>query len=161
MNRELLDGARNKAEEINKKMTVLEECETLHEETEDKKLCFLTEDGRVIDVSRVLDEDQLETCKNFVRIAIKSNADVAKKWLEQEVLFRPEESNSKFADGKDIEEREEIVQEKEAKELTIKNVKELLNKGMSQRAIATELGVSQGKVQRFIAQHIKKANTPS
>lgn len=175
MNNQLLEEVREKMELINKKMMVLEECETLHEETKDKKLCFLTDDGRVIDVSRVLEESQLETCSNFVRLAIKSNAENAQKWLEREVNFVPNESVHSFGDGSEnveietddetgIETSEETNTETDKEnlvELTVENVKKMVDEGLTRKQIVEKTGVSIGTLSRFMTNNnIRKKDTP-
>lgn len=163
MNNQLLEEVREKMELINKKMMVLEECETLHEETKDKKLCFLTDDGRVIDVSRVLEESQLETCSNFVRLAIKSNAENAQKWLEREVNFVPNESVHSFGDGSENNECDENDTETntETVELTVENVKKMRDDGLTRKEIAEKTGTSMATLGRFIKNNnLSKTNTP-
>lgn len=169
MNKQLLDGVRNKMEMINKKMTVFEECATLYEETKDKKLCFLTDDGRVIDVSRVLEESQLETCSNFVRLAIKSNSENAQKWLEHEVNFVPNESVHSFGDGSennecDEENDTETSEETDTEnlvELTAENVKKMVDEGLTRKQIAEKTGVSIATLGRFMKNNnLSKTNTP-
>ena len=173
MNKELLDGVRNKMEMINKKMTVFEECATLYEETKDKKLCFLAEDGRVIDVSRQLEDSQLETCSNFVRLAIKSNAEKAQKWLECEVDFVPNESVHSFGDGSENNECDEENGTETSKEtntetdkenlveLTVENVKKMVDEGLTRKQIVEKTGVSTGTLSRFMTNNnIRKTDTP-
>lgn len=177
MNKELLDGVRNKMEMINKKMTVFEECATIYEETKDKKLCFLTEDGRVIDVSRQLEDSQLETCSNFVRLAIKSNAEKAQEWLEKEVDFIPNENVHSFGyASENVEDEQETDTETSEEnntetsieadtenlvELTVENVKKMVDAGMTRKQIAEKTGASSGTLSRFMTNNnIRKTDTP-
>lgn len=105
----------------------------------------------------------MQTIANMAIIAIESNAKDAKNWLEQVISFNPEEPKKKFADGSDDEEETE-EEETEKKEVVLEKgqVKKMLNKGMTQKKIAEELGVSKSAVQRFIAKNnLKKAGTPS
>ena len=85
-------------------------------------------------------------------IAIKSNAEDAEKWLNGIANFNPEEPEKKFADGRDVPERVE---------LTTESVQKLLDKGMTQKAISEELGVTRSRVNHFITKNKLKANTPS
>ena len=161
MNKELLDGVRNKMEMINKKMTVFEECATIYEETKDKKLCFLTEDGRVIDVSRQLEDSQLETCSNFVRLAIKSNAEKAQEWLEKEVDFIPNENVHSFGDTSENVEDEQETDTENHVELTVENVKKMVDAGLTRKQIAEKTGASSGTLSRFMTNNnIRKTDTP-
>ena len=153
MNKELLDKAREMSNTIFEKMRIVEECDALAGRIEGKQFVFMNEDNSVIDMTGVLNEDQIETIRNMSIIAIKSNAEDAEKWLEQIAGFKPEEPIKTFADGKDVPEETKA-------ELTIEAVQELLDKGMTQKAIAEELGATKSRVNHFITKNKLKANTP-
>lgn len=153
MNKELLDNARAMSNKIFEKMRIVEECDALAEQVSKRLLTFVSEDDNTfIDLSKVLNEDQIQTIKNMTMIAIKSNAEDAEKWLNGIANFNPEEPEKKFADGRDVPERVE---------LTIESVQKLLDKGMTQKAISEELGVTRSRVNHFITKNKLKANTPS
>lgn len=160
-------------EEVYKKMSISETCDTLIGLIEDKFFVFaeekINEQGEAtihtIDVRKVLSDAQMENIKQIIIASIRSNKADSDAWLEQFAAFNPQEPKKQFADGTDAEEEEEEPKP-EKKEVTLdkKQVKKLLDEGMTQRAIAAELGVSQGTVQRFIVKNdLKKkdTNTPS
>ena len=151
-------------DKLNANMAKVERCEVLAEKCREGKIGFLTPDNKGIELDGVLNEGQMQTIANMAIIAIESNAKDAKNWLDQIISFNPEEAKKKFADGTDPDEEDEPKTEKKEIELDKKQVKKMIDKGMTQKAIAEELGVSQGTIQRFIAKHDlkkKKANTPS
>lgn len=150
-------------DKLNANMAKVERCEVLAEKCREGKIGFLTSDNKGIELDGVLNEGQMQTIANMAIIAIESNAKDAKNWLEQVISFNPEEPKKKFADGSDDEEETE-EEETEKKEVVLEKgqVKKMLNKGMTQKEIAEELGVSKSAVQRFIAKNnLKKAGTPS
>lgn len=153
-------------DKLNANMAKVERCEVLAEKCREGKIGFLTPDNKGIELDGVLNEGQMQTIANMAIIAIESNAKDAKNWLEQIISFNPEEPRKQFADGLDIEEEgvEEAPEPKKEVALDKDQIKEMVSKGMTQKDIAEELGVSQGKVQRFIAKNNlqkKKASTPS
>ena len=157
-------------EEVYKKMSISETCDALVEKIENKFFIFAEEQTNekgestfaTTDVRKVLSDAQMENIKQIIIASIRSNKADSDAWLEQFAAFNPQEPKKQFADGSDEEpeeepKKEEIILDKE-------QVKKMLDKGMIQKDIAEELGVSQGKVQRFIAKNNlkkKKANTPS
>lgn len=137
-------------DKLNANMAKVERCEVLAEKCREGKIGFLTPDNKGIELDGVLNEGQMQTIANMAIIAIESNAKDAKNWLEQIISFNPEEPRKQFADGSEGEEQTERKNKKEIV-LDKEKVKEMLNKGMTQKMIADELEVSQGSVQRFIA----------
>ena len=153
-------------DKLNANMAKVERCEVLAEKCREGKIGFLTPDNKGIELDGVLNEGQMQTIANMAIIAIESNAKDAKNWLERIISFNPEEPRKQFADGLDIEEEEveEAPEPKKEVVLDKDQIKEMVQKGMTQKDIAEELGASQGKVQRFIAKNNlqkKKASTPS
>ena len=159
-------------EEVYKKMSISETCDALVQKIENKFFLFAEEKADekgdyaldTTDVRKVLSDAQMENIKQIIIASIRSNKADSDAWLEQFAAFNPAEPKKQFADGTDPEEeQEEPKAEKKEIALDKKQVKEMVEKGMTQRAIAAELGVSQGVVQRFIAKNElkKKANTPS
>ena len=161
-------------EEVYKKMSISETCDALVEEIENKFFVFaaekINEQGEsafsTTDVRKVLSDAQMENIKQIIIASIRSNKADSDAWLEQFAAFNPEEPKKQFADGLDIEEEEveEAPEPKKEVVLDKDQIKEMVQKGMTQKDIAEEIGVSQGKVQRFIAKNDlkkKKASTPS
>ena len=161
-------------EEVYKKMSISETCDALVEKIENKFFIFAEEQTNekgestfaTTDVRKVLSDAQMENIKNIIIASIRSNKADSDAWLEQFAAFNPEEPKKQFADGLDIEEEEveEAPEPKKEVVLDKDQIKEMVQKGMTQKDIAEEIGVSQGKVQRFIAKNDlkkKKASTPS
>lgn len=167
MNKELLlENARKVTDKIYEKMRVVEECHTIAENIADKKVAFIADDNQtIVDVTRVLTEDQMQIIKNMAVIAIKGNAEDAENWLEQIAGFEPK---SKKAEDNEVdsEEKQEPEQKKNVVALTVNNVKKMINDGLTQKQIAEKSGVSLSTVKRFLndnglIKHREKANTPS
>ena len=161
-------------EEVYKKMSISETCDALVEKIANKFFIFAEEQTNekgesaflTVDVRKVLSDAQMENIKQIIIASIRSNKADSDAWLEQFAAFNPEEPKKQFADGLDIEEEEveEATEPKKEVVLDKDQIKEMVQKGMTQKDIAEEIGVSQGKVQRFIAKNNlkkKKANTPS
>ena len=161
-------------EEVYKKMSISETCDALAEKIANKFFIFAEEQTNekgesaflTVDVRKVLSDAQMENIKQIIIASIRSNKADSDAWLEQFAAFNPEEPKKQFADGLDIEEEEveEATEPKKEVVLDKDQIKEMVQKGMTQKDIAEEIGVSQGKVQRFIAKNNlkkKKANTPS
>ena len=168
MNKELLlENARKVTDKIYEKMRVVEECHTIAENIADKKVAFIADDNQtIVDVTRVLTEDQMQIIKNMAVIAIKGNAEDAENWLEQIANFKPEESSKKIEDVDDDEHKQEDDDETGIIALTVNNVKKLLDDGLTQKQIAEKAGVSLSTIRRFLnnnglVNHREKANTPS
>lgn len=163
----LLENARKVTDKIYDKMRVVEECHTIAENVVDKKVAFIADDNQtIVDVTRVLTEDQMQIIKNMAVIAIKGNAEDAENWLEQIANFKPEESLKKNADETDDEPKQEDDDETGIIALTVNNVKKLLDDGLTQKQIAVKAGVSLSTIRRFLnnnglVNHREKANTPS
>ena len=160
--------------EVYKKMSISETCDALVEKIENKFFIFAEEQTNekgesaflTVDVRKVLSDAQMENIKQIIIASIRSNKADSDAWLEQFAAFNPEEPKKQFADGLDIEEEEveEATEPKKEVVLDKDQIKEMVQKGMTQKDIAEEIGVSQGKVQRFIAKNNlqkKKASTPS
>lgn len=161
-------------EEVYKKMSISETCDALVEKIANKFFIFAEEQTNekgesvfsTIDVRKVLSDAQMENIKQIIIASIRSNKADSDAWLEQFAAFNPEEPKKQFADGLDIEE-EEVEEAPESKKEVVLDkdqIKEMVQKGMTQKDIAEEIGVSQGKVQRFIAKNNlkkRKASTPS
>ena len=161
-------------EEVYKKMSISETCDALVEKIANKFFIFAEERTNekgesvfsTIDVRKVLSDAQMENIKQIIIASIRSNKADSDAWLEQFAAFNPEEPKKQFADGLDIEE-EEVEEAPESKKEVVLDkdqIKEMVQKGMTQKDIAEEIGVSQGKVQRFIAKNNlkkRKASTPS
>ena len=161
-------------EEVYKKMSISETCDALIEKIANKFFIFAEEQTNekgesifsTIDVRKVLSDAQMENIKQIIIASIRSNKADSDAWLEQFAAFNPKEPKKQFADGLDIEEEEveEVPEPKKEVVLDKDQIKEMVQKGMTQKDIAEEIGVSQGKVQRFIAKNDlkkKKASTPS
>ena len=161
-------------EEVYKKMSISETCDALVEKIANKFFIFAEEQTNekgesvfsTIDVRKVLSDAQMENIKQIIIASIRSNKADSDAWLEQFAAFNPEEPKKQFADGLDIEEEEveEAPEPKKEVVLDKDQIKEMVQKGMTQKDIAEEIGVSQGKVQRFIAKNDlkkRKASTPS
>ena len=161
-------------EEVYKKMSISETCDALVEKIANKFFIFAEEQTNekgesaflTVDVRKVLSDAQMENIKQIIIASIRSNKADSDAWLEQFAAFNPEEPKKQFADGLDIEEEEveEATEPKKEVVLDKDQIKEMVQKGMTQKDIAEEIGVSQGKVQRFIAKNNlkkKKASTPS
>lgn len=162
-------------EEVYKKMSISETCDALVEKIANKFFIFAEEQTNekgesvfsTIDVRKVLSDAQMENIKQIIIASIRSNKADSDAWLEQFAAFNPEEPKKQFADGTDIAEEEEVEEVPEPKKEVVLDkdqIKEMVQKGMTQKDIAEEIGVSQGKVQRFIAKNDlkkKKASTPS
>lgn len=161
-------------EEVYKKMSISETCDALVEKIANKFFIFAEEQTNekgesvfsTIDVRKVLSDAQMENIKQIIIASIRSNKADSDAWLEQFAAFNPEEPKKQFADGLDIEEEEveEATEPKKEVVLDKDQIKEMVQKGMTQKDIAEEIGVSQGKVQRFIAKNNlkkRKASTPS
>lgn len=161
-------------EEVYKKMSISETCDALVEKIANKFFIFAEEqtnekgesDFLTVDVRKVLSDAQMENIKQIIIASIRSNKADSDAWLEQFAAFNPEEPKKQFADGLDIEEEEveEAPEPKKEVVLDKDQIKEMVQKGMTQKDIAEEIGVSQGKVQRFIAKNNlkkRKASTPS
>ena len=166
---ELSKKVSEKITDLYKYIHTVESCDAMINKIHDMKIVFQkeNEDGGidVVDVSTVLSENQMQNAKGIVIAMLNGNKEDANEVLKQFLAFEAKEKTVKFGDGQDDEEEEELVEE-EKKEVVLdaKKVKKLLDKGMTQKEIANEFGVSQGKVQRFIAQNglkRKKQNTPS
>ena len=166
---ELSKKVSEKITDLYKYIHTVESCDAMIQKIHDMKIVFQkeNEDGGidVVDVSTVLSENQMQNAKGIVIAMLNGNKEDANEVLKQFLAFEAKEKTVKFGDGQDDEEEEELVEE-EKKEVVLdaKKVKKLLDKGMTQKEIANEFGVSQGKVQRFIAQNglkRKKQNTPS
>lgn len=161
-------------EEVYKKMSISETCDALAEKIANKFFIFAEEQTNekgesaflTVDVRKVLSDAQMENIKQIIIASIRSNKADSDAWLEQFAAFNPEEPKKQFADGLDIEEEEveEATEPKKEVVLDKDQIKEMVQKGMTQKDIAEEIGVSQGKVQRFIAKNNlkkRKASTPS
>lgn len=161
-------------EEVYKKMSISETCDALVEKIANKFFIFAEEQTNekgesaflTVDVRKVLSDAQMENIKQIIIASIRSNKADSDAWLEQFAAFNPEEPKKQFADGLDIEEEEveEATEPKKEVVLDKDQIKEMVQKGMTQKDIAEEIGVSQGKVQRFIAKNNlkkRKASTPS
>lgn len=161
-------------EEVYKKMSISETCDALVEKIANKFFIFAEEQTNekgesaflTVDVRKVLSDAQMENIKQIIIASIRSNKADSDAWLEQFAAFNPEEPKKQFADGLDIEEEEveEATEPKKEVVLDKNQIKEMVQKGMTQKDIAEEIGVSQGKVQRFIAKNNlkkRKASTPS
>ena len=164
----LLENARKITDKIYDKMRVVEECHTIAENIANKKVAFIADDNQtIVDVTRVLTEDQMQIIKNMAVIAIKGNAEDAENWLEQIANFKPEESLKKIEDGTDDDEPEQEENDKTGIiALTVNNIKKLLDDGLTQKQIAVKAGVSLSTIRRFLnnnglVNHREKANTPS
>lgn len=167
MNKELLlENARKVTDKIYDKMRVVEECHTIAENVADKKVAFIADDNQtIVDVTRVLTEDQMQIIKNMAVIAIKGNAEDAENWLEQIANFKPEES-LKNADKTDDEPEQEENDETGIIALTVDNVKKMLGDGLTREQIAEKTNVSKSTIGRFLKDNNlvrcrEKANTPS
>lgn len=172
---ELSKKVSEKITDLYKYIHTVESCDAMINKIHDMKIVFQkeNEDGGidVVDVSTVLSENQMQNAKGIVIAMLNGNKEDANEVLKQFLAFEAKEKTVKFGDGQDDEEEEEPVEKEEPVEekkkevvLDAKKVKKLLDKGMTQKEIANEFGVSQGKVQRFIAQNglkRKKQNTPS
>ena len=161
-------------EEVYKKMRISETCDDLVEKIANKFFIFAEEQTNekgesaflTVDVRKVLSDAQMENIKQIIIASIRSNKADSDAWLEQFAAFNPEEPKKQFADGLDIEEEEVEEAPGPKKEVVLDKdqIKEMVQKGMTQKDIAEEIGVSQGKVQRFIAKNNlkkRKASTPS
>ena len=132
----LLENARKVTDKIYDKMRVVEECHTIAENVADKKVAFIADDNQtIVDVTRVLTEDQMQIIKNMAVIAIKGNAEDAENWLEQIANFKPEES-LKNADKTDDEPEQEENDETGIIALTVDNVTKMLGDGLTREQIA-------------------------
>lgn len=167
---ELSKKVSEKITDLYKYIHTVESCDAMINKIHDMKIVFQkeNEDGGidVVDVSTVLSENQMQNAKGIVIAMLNGNKEDANEVLKQFLAFEAKEKTVKFGDGQDDDEEEEELVEEEKKEVVLdaKKVKKLLDKGMTQKEIANEFGVSQGKVQRFIAQNglkRKKQNTPS
>lgn len=157
-------------EEAYKKMSMSETCDVLLEQIKEKYIIFTNDENNATDIRKVLTESQMENIKHVVFECIRNNKKESDEWLEQFAQFNPEEKKKEVADGQDekqVENKEENNKESEKEtkkkkeiELDKKKVQELLDKGMIQKEIAKELGVSQGTIQRFITKNgLKKRKT--
>lgn len=167
MNKELLlENARKVTDKIYDKMRVVEECHTIAENVADKKVAFIADDNQsIIDVTRVLTDDQMQIIKNMAVIAIKGNAEDAENWLEQIAGFEPEKKKTDDEEM-DSEEKQEPEKNKKVVALTVKNVKKMIDDGLTQKQIAEKSGVSLSTIKRFLndnglIKHREKAKTPS
>lgn len=167
---ELSKKVSEKITDLYKYIHTVESCDAMINKIHDMKIVFQkeNEDGGidVVDVSTVLSENQMQNAKGIVIAMLNGNKEDANEVLKQFLAFEAKEKTVKFGDGQDDDEEEEELVEEEKKEVVLdaKKVKKLLDKGMTQKEIANEFGVSQGKVQRFIAQNglkRKKQNTPN
>ena len=167
---ELSKKVSEKITDLYKYIHTVESCDAMINKIHDMKIVFQkeNEDGGidVVDVSTVLSENQMQNAKGIVIAMLNGNKEDANEVLKQFLAFEAKEKTVKSGDGQDDDEEEEELVEEEKKEVVLdaKKVKKLLDKGMTQKEIANEFGVSQGKVQRFIAQNglkRKKQNTPS
>ena len=162
----LLENARKVTDKIYDKMRVVEECHTIAENVANKKVAFIADDNQtIVDVTRVLTEDQMQIIKNMAVIAIKGNAEDAENWLEQIADFEPE-SKKEDDEEMDSEEKQEPEKNKKVVALTVKNVKKMIVDGLTQKQIAEKSGVSLSTIKRFLndnglIKHREKANTPS
>lgn len=163
----LLENARKVTDKIYDKMRVVEECHTIAENVADKKVAFITNDNQtIVDVTRVLTEDQMQIIKNMAVIAIKGNAEDAENWLEQIANFKPEDSLKKNADETDDEPEQEENDKTGIIALTVDNVKKMLGDGLTREQIAEKTNVSKSTIGRFLKDNNLvrcrgKANTPS
>lgn len=162
----LLENARKVTDKIYDKMRVVEECHTIAENVADKKVAFIADDNQtIVDVTRVLTEDQMQIIKNMAVIAIKGNAEDAENWLEQIARFEPE--SKKVEDNEmDPEEKQEPEKNKKVVALTVKNVSKMINDGLTHVEIAEKTGVSKSTIGRFLKENgltktREKAKSPS
>lgn len=167
MNKEmLLENARKVTDKIYEKMRIVEECHTIAENVADKKVAFVADDNQtLIDVTRVLTDDQMQIIKNMAVIAIKGNAEDAENWLEQIAGFEPE-SKKAVDDEEDPEEKQEPEKNKKVVALTVKNVSKMMNDGLTHVEMAEKTGVSKSTIGRFLKENgltktREKAKSPS
>ena len=87
MNKELLDNARAMSNKIFEKMRIVEECDALAEQVSKRLLTFVSEyDNTFIDLSKFLNEDQIQTIKN-IPMPLKANCTIGKTIVQFIILY--------------------------------------------------------------------------
>lgn len=152
MDEMILEKAREMSKKIYERMGMVEACEGIAQEVEGKEFIFIDKEGTAIHLDRVLTNNQMENIRSIIITSIRSNGEDAEKWLKKIAECQTEEKASRFADGSGEQEEPELKEE---------DIQKMLDEGMTQTAIAKELGTTQPKVSKFIKKHnIRKAQEP-